>query len=160
MHWVACYGYTDNDFYIMDPWTGTFTLLSIYGTLRNAVYSYRYYDKKLSILAESGGGVIDSSEDSCISQERYDKVTKQVEELTKQLKEQNDAYVLEKQIWDDAEDGFNKQIKALQTDNAVLGSKNEELLKDKAKLEEAFNGSGWKLIMLGLDRLTKGGDAK
>lgn len=48
MHWVGCYGYTDNnDFLIMDPWTGTNTLLSIYGKLDNCTYSFRYYSPSL-----------------------------------------------------------------------------------------------------------------
>src|SRR4030042_950627 len=60
MHWVLVYGYTDNgDFNIMDPWTGTKTLMSIYGTPEKVIFCYRTYGKTLS--AEGDTAVTDAT---------------------------------------------------------------------------------------------------
>lgn len=45
MHWVLCYGYSDNgDFLIIDPWTGTKTVLSVYGAIATVLIGYRSYN--------------------------------------------------------------------------------------------------------------------
>lgn len=95
MHWVGVYGYEDKDFLIMDPWTGTNTVLSIYGEIKNCTYSYSYYD---IVLKE------ETQEDPCIKlQEKVNDLEKEIEErykpeiqiLKNQIQEyQNDKYPL------------------------------------------------------------------
>lgn len=46
-HYVGIYGYSDTDFYIIDPWTGSTTVLSIYGDIKRVVYRFTVYSKPL-----------------------------------------------------------------------------------------------------------------
>lgn len=50
MHWVLVYGYEENteNFYAMDPWTGTLITLDVYGGTRRAVYEFVGYTPTLS----------------------------------------------------------------------------------------------------------------
>jgi hypothetical protein len=60
MHWVGVYGYTDDkDFLIMNPWTGEFEKLSVYGELKLCTYSFRYYSETLKNASQT--------EDACLN---------------------------------------------------------------------------------------------
>ncbi len=47
MHFVGCYGYTDNDFLICDPWDGKQKNLSSYGVISQCLIGYRCYSVQL-----------------------------------------------------------------------------------------------------------------
>lgn len=53
MHWVGVYGYDKDDFYCLDPWTGKKVPLDTYGDIREAIYSFKCYSKKLDVVSDS-----------------------------------------------------------------------------------------------------------
>lgn len=44
MHYVLLYAIDDNQIYAMDPWTGTFITLDVYGGWQRAITQFRAYD--------------------------------------------------------------------------------------------------------------------
>lgn len=51
-HWILVCGYDGDAFFALDPWTGTYINLDVYGGVARAVLEYRVYDKIL--MPESG----------------------------------------------------------------------------------------------------------
>ena len=47
MHYVLLYAIDDNQIYAMDPWTGTFITLDVYGGWQRAIVQFRAYDLKV-----------------------------------------------------------------------------------------------------------------
>lgn len=48
MHFVLCYGYDDANYYIADPWSGTKTVLSVYGPASQAMIGFTVYNLTLA----------------------------------------------------------------------------------------------------------------
>lgn len=107
MHWVGVVGYED-DFIIMDPWTGKIVPLSVYGDPTQSTFRFRYYSKTIEISEE---------EDPC---EEWKKKAEDYKKLYKDLAKEEEDWKKERELLNDTLILRNEKIDELSTENKRL----------------------------------------
>lgn len=176
MHYVLIYGADDTQLYAMDPWTGTFITLDVYGGWARAIVQFRAYDLTVPMdnvtdpkpLADAFVAVADklgvaASPDVVLAE--CDKLVG-LEDISLQKDKKIISLTEQVNVIQTKADGLeedNKNLTQVNTDQAKkIGSNSLEITNLKTsitnlqkKLADALKttDSGWSLIFRGIGKL-------